>query len=77
MPIVGLSVVLTAAASANLKTFFGRLKAFGPPANQLTSHAPQIASSVLPVATPKEVKMFPSVVRFTRNAPTKIAGHMR
>ena len=48
-----------------------------PPAKRLTSHAPQSASNVFPLAMPSDVKMFPSVVRFTKNAPTKSAGHTR
>src|SRR6202035_634320 len=76
-PKVGLTVVLMSTASANLKTSCGRSNTRAPPANRVTSHAPQIASKVFPLAMPSDVKLFPTVVRFTKNAPTKIAGHTR
>src|SRR5438132_9822056 len=76
-PAVGATALLIRAASANVKTPWGRSNTRGPPANLFTSQAPQIASKVLPLAIPNDVKIFPTVVRFTRNAPTKIAGHTR
>src|SRR5947209_6889614 len=76
-PSIGLIVVLISAASANLKTSCGRSNTRAPLANLLTSHAPHRASSVLPLAIPSDVKIFPAVVRLTRNAPTKIAGQTR
>src|SRR5438067_11261696 len=74
---MGLTIVLTTAASANLKTPCGRSKTLVPSANRFTSHAPETASSVFPVAMASEVAMFPAVVAFTKNAQTKIAGQMR
>src|SRR5437867_3905605 len=76
-PNVGLTVVLISAASANLKTSCGRSKIRAPPVNVFTSHAPQSASSVLPVATPSDERIFRVVQKFTANAPTKIPGHTR
>src|SRR6202011_1215392 len=76
-PNVGPTVVLMSAASANLKTSCGRSKTRAPPANLFTSQAPQSASNVLPLAMPREVKIFPAVVRLTTKAPTKIAGQTR
>ena len=74
---MGLTIVLTTAASANLKTPCGRSKTLVPSANRFTSHAPETASSVFPVAMASEVATLPAVVAFTKNAPTKIAGQMR
>src|SRR6266542_2020678 len=76
-PKAGLIIVLTTAASANLKTPCGRSKAVVPPANRFTSQAPHIASSVLPLGTASDVATLPALVTFTRNAPTKIAGQAR
>src|SRR6267378_4786550 len=76
-PKAGLIIVLTTAASANLKTPCGRSKTVVPPANRFTSQAPHTASSVLPLAMASDVATLPSVVTFTRNAPTKIAGQAR
>src|SRR5690349_3382111 len=70
-------MVLIAAATANLKTLFGRSQKFLPPANRVTNHAPASASSVLPAAIPIDVAALPAVVTFTRNAPRNIAGHTR
>src|SRR5438477_12210033 len=70
-------IVLIAAVTANLKTPCGRPQTLLPPAKRLTSNAPAIASRVLPLATATDVKMSPAVVRLTKNAPTKIAGHTR
>src|SRR5205807_9489760 len=76
-PKVGLITVLVVAANANLKTSCAQSKTRVPLANRLTSHAPQSASSVLPLAMQSEVAMLPAVVSFTKNAPRKMAGHVR
>src|SRR5207247_10456269 len=73
----GLIIVLTTAASANLKTPCGRSKTVVPPANRFTSQAPHTASSVLPLATASDVATLPSVETFTRNTPTKSAVQHR
>src|ERR1051325_10571241 len=76
-PMLGLTNVLINAARENLKTLPTLLKASNPLAHRLTSHAPHIASRVLPAAIPSDVAIFPAVAKLTRNAPTKIAGHIR
>src|SRR5947209_3019751 len=76
-PSIGLIVVLITAASANLKTSCGRSNARARLASLHTSHAPHRAYSVLPPAIPRDVKIFPVVVRMTRNSPTKLAGQPR
>src|SRR6266513_6374348 len=64
-------------AAAKRKTVRYRSNAAVPPAKAFTSHAPQIASTVFPVAIPNEVKRLPKVVTLTKNAPTNMAGQSR
>jgi hypothetical protein len=68
-PTVALSAVLTTPASAaNRNASMPVKNAERPPANRLTSHAPASASSVLPVAIPRQVAADPEVVMFATNA---------
>src|SRR4029077_8842847 len=76
-PIVGLMTGLVTAAKPNLKTFCEWSNTRIPPAKRFTSHAPQIASRVFPAPMATEVGMLPVVLILTRNAPTKMAGHVR
>src|SRR5437762_5477011 len=75
-PILGLTIALAIAAKANLKTSCGLSKTRVPPANRVSSHAPQTASSVFPAPIATDVAKLPAVVRLTRNAPMKTAGHV-
>ena len=70
-------MVLSPAASANLKTSRARSKTCRPPAKRFTSQAPASASVVLPTPIPRDVAMDPAVVTFTTKAPSRIAGHKR
>jgi hypothetical protein len=54
-----------------------RSKTRRPFANRATSDAPRSPSRVLPVAMPIEVRTDPSVVTFTRKAPSTMAGQTR
>ncbi len=75
-PTVALTAVAAAPASAaNMKKLRARRKTSPPPAQRCTSHTPRSASSVLPVAMPRDEATDPAVVTFTRKAPRKIAGH--
>src|SRR2546426_5343183 len=73
---VALTVVLTRAARpVNLKTSAARSKAALPRANRVTRALPAAASRLFPTAIPSAVAIDPAVVRLTRNAATKMAGH--
>src|SRR5207249_9969617 len=77
-PTVALTAVLaTAARSANLMTSSGRSKARRPFAKRFTSAAATSPSSVFPVAMPSDESASPAVVRFTRNAPSRMPGQTR
>jgi hypothetical protein len=54
-----------------------RSNAARPLAKRCASAAATTASSVLPAAIPSAVATEAAVVKFTRKAPTRIAGHMR
>src|SRR5260370_1309006 len=77
-PVVALTMVLnTAASSASLNVSRARLKAWRPFANRLTKYAPTRPSSVFPTLMPIDVAIDPAVVRFTKKALTRMAGHTR
>jgi len=77
-PIVALTAVLKSPASTtNLKTSRARLKTALPFAKSRTSSALRRPSKVLPIAMPIEGAIAPVVVKFTRNAPMKMAGQAR
>src|SRR5262249_37076767 len=67
----------TPARPANLSVSAGRSNAGGPRANRGTRYRPSIASSVLPVAIPIDVKTDLDVVTLARNATAKMPGQTR
>src|SRR5262245_41585624 len=74
-PMVALSAGgIAAPAAANRKTSDALSNAAVPRANCVTSHAPTVASSVLPSAIPSDVRIEPAVVTLTTNALMKMAG---
>src|SRR5262249_4202192 len=76
-PTVALTAVATPPASAaNTKKLRARANTSRPPAQRFTSQTPTSASKVLPAAMPRDEATDPAAVTFTRNAPTKIAGHI-
>lgn len=62
------------AKSVNLRMSDVRKIAFSTPAKRRTIQAPNNASKVFPMAITAEVAAVPAVVRFTRKAPSSIAG---
>src|SRR5262249_16041070 len=77
-PMVALTRVLTRAASTKkVITSCARANARRPEAKRVTRYVPSTASRVLPTAIPSDVETDPAVVTLARNAPTKIAGHIR
>src|SRR5437879_82775 len=77
-PTVALTAVLaTAARRANLITSSGLSNARRPFAKRFTSAAATSPSSVFPGAMPSDESASPAVVRFTRNAPSRMPGQIR
>ena len=75
-PRVALTAVPAPPASpAKAKKLRAPRKTSRPPAQRFTSQTPMTISRVLPLAMPSDEATDPAVVRFTRNAPRKIAGH--
>ena len=77
-PIVELTIVLTIAPKKiRPKKSRNRSREGRNPITRLSRYAPTSASSVLPVAMPRDVTGPVFVVRFTINAPSVMAGQMR
>lgn len=76
-PTLALIAVAGTMRAAKRMTPCGRSNEALPAANRFTSSAPITASRVFPIAIPAEVATAPVVVRFTRNAPSAMAGQIR